>query len=136
MEGLFPDLTHEPVDAALLPGGELGNHGIDAELNGVRPTTVGTQGTRTTLRCAGGTGWHIDPLGRHALYPLVHELVLTVPAVELSDHETAAVQAWCHEGVPVRLRGLVGDTPTLVLDDGWRVVVLSRPTVSWTVSPA
>lgn len=136
MEGMSTGLTHDPVDAALLPGGELGNHGIDAEIDGVRPAAMRTEGVVTTIGCAGGVGWHIDPLGRHALYPTIHELVLRLPAVELSDDEAAAVQAWCHEGVPVRLRGLVGDTPILVLDDGWRVVVLSRPTVSWTVTPS
>lgn len=127
-------LDRDPVRADLLPGGELGNHGIDAEFEGVRPTVARLDGLMVTLRCAGGSGWHLDDLGRHALYPAVAELALQTPAAELGDDEADALAAWCDEGVPVRLRGLVGDTPTLVLDDGWRVVVLPRPSLSWTLA--
>lgn len=127
-------LDHDPVSAELLPGGEFGNHGIDAELDGVRPTAVGVTGVMATIRCAGGSGWHLDDLGRRSLYPALAELVLHTPVAELGDDEANALRSWCHEGVPVRLRGLVGDTPAMVLDDGWRVVVLPRPSLSWTLS--
>lgn len=128
------ELDRDPVSAELLPGGELGNHGVDAEFRGVRPTVAQIAGIMLTIRCAGGSGWHLDDLGRDSLYPAVAGLVLHAPAAELGDDEADAVGAWCHEGVPVRLRGLVGDTPAVILDDGWRVVVLPRASLSWTLS--
>ena len=130
------ELDHDPVEADLLPGGALGNHGIDTELAGVRPATAHTTEVMVTVCCTGGSGWHVDELGRDALYPGIGELVLRIPGAELSAEEAKAVAAWCHEGVPVRVRGLVGDTPTLVLDDGWRTVALPRALLSWTLSPA
>lgn len=129
-------LDHDPAPADLLPGGELGNHGIDAELTGLRAAACSADDATLVLRCADGSGWHLDPLGRRDLYPHVDELVCRAPIDLVELHERATLQAWADEGVPVRLRGLVGDAPVLVLDDGWRTVVLPRPTLAWSITAA
>lgn len=127
---------HDPMTADILPGGELGNHGTDVELNGLRVTTWTTDENELMLRCAGGSGWHLDAVGRRELYPHIAEVVCSTPLDLIEPEEEAALAAWADEGVPVRLRGLVGDAPLLVLDDGWRTVVLPRPSLAWSITAA
>lgn len=133
-QALAVALDHDPAPADILPGGELGNHGIDAEFDGLRAADCAVDGNALMLRCAGGSGWHLDPLGRRQLYPHVGELVCRTAIDLVEPHERDTVQAWVDEGVPVRLRGLVGNAPLLVLDDGWRTVVLPRPTLAWSIT--
>lgn len=129
-------LHHDPVSADLLPGGDLGNHAIDAEFTGLRPATYSTAGDKLVIRCTGGSGWCISPVGHRELYPRVGELVCRTPLDLIEPDEEATLEAWGEEGVPVRLRGLVGDSPLLVIDDGWRTMLLPRPKLAWSITPA
>lgn len=129
-------LHHDPVTADILPGGELGNHGIDLEFTGLHPAAYSTTGDKLVVRCTGGDGWCLDAVGDRQLYPRVAELVCRTPLDLIEPDEEATLDAWADEGVPVRLRGLVGDSPLLVLDDGWRTVLLPRPKLVWSVTAA
>ncbi len=129
-------LDHDPVTADILPGGDLGNHAVDVELTGLRTATYSTAGDKLVIRCTGGSGWCIGATGNRDLYPRVGELVCHTPLDLIEPDEEATLEAWGDEGVPVRLRGLVGDSPLLVLDDGWRTVLLPRPKLAWSITPA
>lgn len=129
-----PQPNRDPLDEALLPGGALGNHGRDAEITGLRPRSLDTSEGVTTVRCAGGVGWCVDALGRRELYPTVGDAVFAIHTDDLNAQETAALRAWCHEGVPVRARGVVGDTPLIAFDDGSRTVLLPRARLRWHLS--
>jgi hypothetical protein len=133
-EPILPEPDNDPLDQALLPSGAAGNHGLDLEISGLRPRACHTDDGRTMLRCADGVGWCVDAFGQRELYPSVGEAVFHIPADEVDEAELAALAAWCDEGVPVRLRGVVGTDPTLAFDDGHRLVLLPRASLRWSLS--